>query len=821
MFLNADAPGAEADSLSYQEGVFAEETESLQKFLSRVLQLYTIDLTTLTITVPAPLPVLTDYLNTASVKRKWINYHLLKADIVLDIQVLSNAFAYGQIIIAVNYSDWIAEYGSTAYNALGRYVQASKEHVILDVGMSNTATLRIPWNQPLPMWDLQLLPSTQCYPVIEISKMGNLYRADDGGVAVGTLIVNAHLENVHIAVPTPAVNVSARLKRRDTPAPPGGLASESKEATNRGFVSGPLSAISDATRMLKNTPFFGKTSEAISEASGGLAKAASIFGWSRPRDLSPGTTIGFTDETNCAALDQFKSLTLDPNAAVQPALENQDNLSFQNTVGRKGISSAFNYALGDAPGKILASIPVHPGLTWRSGAESLFALTPLAYYSHPYRMWRGTIDVRLDFIASRYHRGRVRVIYSPYKLDTATVPADVSLTSYNFVVDISCSTTVEFSVPWMSADPYLPAGLVFLDTDPVNTNSNGFISIQVVNQLQAPSATGADVMVLAWYKAGKDFELAEHEGLLNVTPFSPTMTLTEISNSVDWLPIYENPQDPSRAPLPGSVLKKAYRGYTNQSQVAANDAAVTAGVLATLGREVDSSRAAVTYVGERFNSFRPLAKRFSTAMIIPCQSNDNHTTVFALPRMPPSAGVYQGQLLADTKFVGPFIECNLAYLCAPFRGTRGSTRVNINPTPTANPGRSVTYVSFPVNAPIMSRQTIDHTDDPVANLYAREELSDLATGGKATAAFSAAYQEISFSIPYQQNGLYEIPNYWLGANRDNPTLYPSAVVVMPWRSVDSAVRVKYAAGEDFNPEVWVGIPPTFVATLPPKLLPNP
>lgn len=821
MFLNADAPGASADSLTFEKGVYAEETESLQRFFARVLQLYTIDLTTLTSNVPVGRPALLDYLNTASVKRKWINYHLLKADLVLDIQVLSNAYAYGQIIIAINYSDWIAEIPNTSVSDLGRYHQCTKEHVILDIGMSNTATLRIPWNQPLPFWDLQLLPSTINYPVIEISTMYSLIRADTGGVAVGNLIVNAHLENVSIAIPTPAVNVSerSRLKRRDTPfAHDVAVHNESKEATGKGFMSGPLSAVSDATRMLKNVPFIGQSASAVSEVSNGLSKAAAIFGWSRPRDLAPSTTIGFNDESCSTALDQFKSLTLDPNAAVTPSLSNSDNLSFQATICRPGIVAAFPYNQSYLSGDIINSYPVHPGLVWRNSTDFKYPLSPLAYYSFPFRMWRGTIDVRIDFVASRFHRGRVRIIYTPYKLTTANVPADVSLTSFNMVVDISCSTTVEFSIPWMSADPYLPCGLDFIDTDPLLTNSNGFISIQVVDPLQAPSASGAPVYVTTWYKAGKDFELAEHQGQTKVTPWDPRLTEIEKTNVVPWTDLYDDPQDIVPTLGSGASLHPAYVGYVNQSARSTNDAAVDALVKTELGHSVDSANQAITYVGERYSSFRPLTKRFATAMLMPVQSNSANTTVFGLPRMPPTAGVYDKGTGLDPQYVGPYVPCPLTHFSMPFRGTRGSTRIDIIPSPTCSMDRSMTQITFPTTLPIHARQVIHHTDSPVSTYYGAEEFTDLMTSGKAVAQFSSAYQQTSFNIPYQQNGLYEITRYKSGAAAAIKGRYPCAVVVCPWKSTDSVVRVRYAAGEDFNPEVWVGIPPVYTAVLPPQLV---
>lgn len=74
-------------------------------------------------------------------------------------------------------------------------------------------------------------------------------------------------------------------------------------------------------------------------------------------------------------------------------------------------------------------------------------MTPIAFASLPFRYWTGSLEYRIQFVATQYHRGRVRVTYFPSA--NAILPAvDYTNLAHNHIIDLSETREVVLKVGW-------------------------------------------------------------------------------------------------------------------------------------------------------------------------------------------------------------------------------------------------------------------------------------------------------------------------------------------------------------------------------------
>jgi hypothetical protein len=102
----------------------------------------------------------------------------------------------------------------------------------------------------------------------------------------------------------------------------------------------------------------------------------------------------------------------------------------------------------------------------------------------------------MQFCSSSFHRGRVRIVFDPNLLPGGLdPPANVA---QQWIVDLSETTDFSFTVSWAKNKPFLSVGEIILPASIRPTdgagyanfiqNSNGMISVYVLNDLIAPSS---------------------------------------------------------------------------------------------------------------------------------------------------------------------------------------------------------------------------------------------------------------------------------------------------------------------------------------------
>nr|QKN88966.1 MAG: hypothetical protein [Picornavirales sp.] len=143
----------------------------------------------------------------------------------------------------------------------------------------------------------------------------------------------------------------------------------------------------------------------------------------------------------------------------------------------------------------------------------------LAYVARAFCLWRGTLTVKIQVIATQFHSGRLALVQDPH----STTDVEASLNTYDqnkshnvIVMDIQEQQELTIDLPYFAIKPWMrcdhfrsmnqvspPPGFKnYLDCD-----VTGMFRIFIVNSLVAPSNVPDKIEVNVFLYAGSNFEL--------------------------------------------------------------------------------------------------------------------------------------------------------------------------------------------------------------------------------------------------------------------------------------------------------------------------
>jgi len=154
-------------------------------------------------------------------------------------------------------------------------------------------------------------------------------------------------------------------------------------------------------------------------------------------------------------------------------------------------------------------------------ANAKLYMTPMGWVGQMFQYWRGDIIIRLRFICTQYHRGRVRITYDPSGTSAQNVLNTVATqtTCFNEVVDLTKDTNVEIRVPYNQAlawcQTFVPttasqipftvgSSTLFPHVPGV---SNGTLAVRCVTSLTAPIASST-ISCIVSVRAADNLEFA-------------------------------------------------------------------------------------------------------------------------------------------------------------------------------------------------------------------------------------------------------------------------------------------------------------------------
>jgi hypothetical protein len=435
-----------------------------------------------------------------------------------------NGFHYGRALASYRPLHNEDEMVAWRYGVVPQDIIAASQrmHVWIDPTKSQGGTLCLPYvfyknGLSIPEQDWRSMGE------LDIASVTTLEHANGGTDSV-TISVFAWAEDVSLSIPT----VSE----------PGALApqaDEYEEATE-GIVSGPANTVASIASKLSMVPQIRPFALATEMAAGAVGNIAKLLGMSRPVDAGPISSYKPTYAGNMAnsnvldtstklTFDVKQELTIDP---VATGLGPDDEMAVLSIAKRESYLTQFPWSTSDIPETLLWNCRVTPALfdtAAPSGFDEIHQ-TPICFVSQPFENWRGSINYRFQIVASAFHKGRLKIVYDPYYNSSSEYNVQ-----YTHVIDLAKERDFTVTIDWgqelsfldhsdgLSAVPFDTTVFGFAEHE----QSNGIISVYVVNDLTTPSATLDDVSILVSVSAGEDFEIVNPnaDNIANLTYFQP------------------------------------------------------------------------------------------------------------------------------------------------------------------------------------------------------------------------------------------------------------------------------------------------------------
>lgn len=291
----------------------------------------------------------------------------------------------------------------------------------------------------------------------------------------------------------------------------------------KGLISAPATALAGFAGTLEKVPVIGPYATATKMALSKVSSIAKLFGFSRPLVVEspryvnqrPWSAIAVTqgDDTSLKlTLDPKQEITIDPTVVGLPS---EDEMSFATIFKRESLLLIAPWSQATGATTCLFSILVKPDARpMNLTGDPINFHTALSWGVQPFRYWRGTINYRIQIVASQMHRGRLAIVYNPTRNVSSTLPDQA--TTYQQYIDLTEGRDYTFSVRYTNPNPWQLLHSPSTQVVTIGTSfgavegnySNGTISCYVLNELATPTSTAAPVDINIYISAGDDFMVA-------------------------------------------------------------------------------------------------------------------------------------------------------------------------------------------------------------------------------------------------------------------------------------------------------------------------
>jgi hypothetical protein len=738
------------------------------------------------------------------------NYRLLQAKLHIKVVINGNAFHYGRAIVSYNPLDALDQMTiDRSFISADLVAATQRPHIFLDPTNSQGGEMLLPFFTPDNVLDIPTM-GWRKMGVLDIHSMQTLKHAN-GATDTVTVSVFAWATEVKMSVPTLIE--------------PGAILPQAADEYGNKPVSRIAGAVANFASYLVDAPYVGPFALATKIGANAIGTIATLFGYSAPVNLEfqhnrllPITNYSVVNmPSDCMKLtvDAKQELTIDPTIA---GLDSTDELTINSIVKHQSWLDAFEWPLGAQREAILWNSVVDPCLHAQTlDGELHFPAT--CYATMPFRYWRGTLKFRFQVVCSKYHKGRLKIVYDPVT-DSETAEYN---TAYTTIVDISDTTDFTVDIGWGQIDPYrehikpalapnqqFGAFPIISYNSGIQKHGNGVISVYVVNELTVPNTTiDNDISINVFLSACEDFEVAVPDAtyIQNLRLTSPSALIVPQSSEVEpqALEMSEETMKTDSAP----VLTETLNTMSNM-----------------IGTSSDPTN--LVYFGESIKSFRQLLKRFTRWKLQPGDGFsgfvDTRDEMGAFPFYP---GYYSGSPIARYSFAtpsgtyAPAWFTFLHYVTCAYGGRRGSIRWLFDATE-LNVDNRVRYT-------VTRQQNPEHWNytgrSRAANVWTLPEISgtmnqtfEETTMNGAMLAYGNMNSILQWEVPYQKNKrfipgklrIYPTPN-------DNDWDEAFQIARHGVQQVQNRAFGEYhiAAGEDYTCFFYLGPPIFYVETFVP------
>ena len=523
-----------------------------------------------------------------------------------------------------------------------------------------------------------------------------------------------------------------------------------------GKVSAPLEKLSKFSTNLSKVPLIGQYATPVAEAAKLGARMASMFGFSKPlKNESECTTLVVasgnitnsdgSDSSVNLALTKMALTTIDPTLIGLPP---DDQMAIPYITRRWSHADTFTWDDTQAVGTQLYTSYVGP-MTGNPGTYPC-GQTNLSFISSMFEYWRGGIELRLVFYVSKFHTGRVQIIYEPST--TAPGAIDVTNITQNWIVDLSDTTTVNLQIPYPAktqALPTLASNTSLWGAVPSTSISIGKVYVKVLSGLRAGSVA-TTVTACLYIRAAEDFELYQFD--LGNSRNSTTIMSYQAAGTAGAAP---------------TNFGYAYLGTSET----VGDIPVTTD--SSTQSNTDNPIMSSFIASERVLSLREVGKRYAICGIrtAPVNANTKGVSYFCERDFPVQPGYSVPGSGAGTATLQYYNtpHCFLTAIGPAYVGYRGAIRTKLQPVLDAN-----------------SNLIVTRCPASCANYQTGNTTLDVVSVGKYFSQTSAGSAIVKTNIPA-----------YFGPSSTNAGLGDCIEVSNPWVSVNNFEQVQYMC-TDYN-----------------------
>lgn len=704
------------------------------------------------------------YFNDLKVAERVANFKNMRCRLHVKFVINGNSFLYGRIMASYNPLPFqSSDFEPGPLFGISSIIRSQRPRIFLDPCTSTGGELVLPFFWYKSYFDLYAGEQDEA-GIITVEAL-NVLRHVSGGDGKVTITAFAWCEDMQLSGLTMQ--------------PQSGT--EVDQANMNGAISRPASNVAALAGKLTDIPHIGKYAKATQVGASAIASVASHFGYSKPPLTAVGSpmslragsslsTVTTPDTSAKLTMDDKQELTIDPTTT---GLSGVDEMAIVEIAKKESYLKSFDWFPADLPEKLLWNTYVQPVSYQTSGGK--IYMTACGYAALPFRYWSGTMKYRFQIVASAFHRGRLRIVYEPSKIES-TAPYN---TVYQEIVDIADAMDFTISITNNQAQDLLtnlsPCDVSNMQSTTAlaqRSTGNGVLSVYVVNELTTPlTVEDNEVSINVFVSTDDDFQVYVPDQTIGGYAFLPQS---------------------------GAEVDPAAQTANNFNEAFLKEAD-------DLAMQSSSDNALSTiYVGENVTSFRQLAKRFVLSRREGLSSttfNDYWQTTLRSPAYP----CLRGDSVSDGRFNTTYIH----WVRMPYAAWRGSIRYKMYPH-TDQPsqpkitlhlidsGNSRSLNSVPV-------PNVGPNDRALQVLYTAANPFPIgASGGCVTLVngLVGAEFEVPFQVPYRFNPVKEN-----ATAAGDPFQRGFRAEIIARGNGQSGLDVWVAGGEDFSTFFWVGPPP--------------
>jgi len=455
-------------------------------------------------------------MNTTHFIEKLKGFHSIRFDTVLNLEFNGNPFQTGRYILA--FCPTGGPSSATSFIQTHRFCKTQitqLPHVQFDINCDTRAKL--------------IIPFISCHNSVKI-KASNVPYGSPGvfflypyqalGSTAGSTSAAWTLwvsyENVTLY--NSAVPQMGRNKR--------GRDIISDEVAAPGPIGKALSLIADTSLVLSGIPMLSSIAGPVSWVTQAMAKAANVFGWSKPILLEPPMRVvrevipylGVSDGKSVAAP---MGLIANNHVDVAPGFAGTDldELSIDFIKMIPAYYGVNDWKTDDAVGTVISQGYVHPGgysYGLVDGITSVIIHTPLSILSEMFNLYRGGMRLHFKIVKTGFHSGRLMLTYSGQEPEGAAAiygTIATSVYSHKTIIDIRDGNEFTIQLPFASTTN-------FKSCDSALADISGTWSLVVLDPLVAPATVSTTIKVILEVSGSPELTFA-HPYVPSLAPYIP------------------------------------------------------------------------------------------------------------------------------------------------------------------------------------------------------------------------------------------------------------------------------------------------------------